>query len=378
MLKKFINTAAIIFAVIIALPEIPAKAADENTSAYILIEAGTKTVLEEYNSDEKLNAGYLTKLMALLLIAEDMETGRYSADTVLTASQSVYNTKGAVIWLEPDDKLTVDELLKGVVIGNANDAMTVLAENSEGTVENFTARMNSEAFDFGLRNTAFYSPYGYYDEREYTTAHDLAIICSRLAKYNFMTEYFSVWRDFIREGKTELVNENIFARTYDKHIGFKAAHSDESGYCIAEGGRSDDGTTYISVVLGAADEDTSFSTAKKLLKTGFSDYKVTAFGFPDELLRPVDVKNGVDSAVEICLKSQDTIVVPKGVTQLSDSVVIPEYLEAPLEKGQKIGTAAFYNGDTLVYETDIIVKNDVERLSYEYIFKKMLSDFIKN
>lgn len=353
-------------------------AVNESDLIYILIETETGTVLEENRSDEQVNAGYLTKLMSLLLIAEDIETGKYSLDTELTASQSVYGTKGSVVWLEPGDKMTVDELLKAVIIGNANDAMTVLAEKSEHSIENFVLRMNSTAFDYGLRDSAFYSPYGYYDEREYTTAHDVALICSELAEYSFLEPYFKTWRDFIKEGQTELVNENTLSRTYERHIGFKAAHSERSGYCIAEGGRSEEGASYIAVVLGAPDEETSLSTAKKLVKKGFSDYKVTVPGFLDEFMRPVQVRNGVDSAVETGLKSQRAIVVPKGVSELSNVIVIPEYVEAPLEKGQKIGTAAFYNGDTLVYETDIVTKENVEELTMWYVFKKMLLNLIEN
>lgn len=357
----------------------PTAAMAEETGdfAYILIEAETGTVLEEHNSDVQMNAGSMTKLMSLLLVAEDIETGKYSLDTELTASQSVQGTKGAVIWLEPGDKLTADELLKGAIIGNANDALTVLAERSERSLEDFTARMNSEAFDIGLRNTAFYTPHGYFDEREYTTAHDLAVICSKLVKFKQLEPYFKTWRDFIKEGQTELVNENTLARTYDRHIGFKAAHSEQSGYCIAEGGRDENGTTYIAVILGADSEETSLPAAKKLVKKGFSDYRVTVPGFLDELLRPVKVRNGVDSAVEVGLRSQNTIVIPKGVRELSNVVVIPEFVDAPLRKNQKIGTVAFYSGDSLVYETDIIVKNDVKKLSYGYVFKELLLNLIE-
>ena len=380
MLKEIIKrtSTALLAAAAAMMPmKAPTVYAEETQTAYILIEAGTGTVLEEHNSDVQLNVGYLTKLMSLLLIAEDIETGKFSLDTELTAPQSVYGTKGAVIWLEPGDKLTVDELLKGAVIGNANDAVTVLAERSEGSLESFIARMNSEAFDLGLRNTAFYSPQGYYDEREYTTAHDIAVICADLVKYDFMEPYFRTWRDFIKEGQTELVNENTLARTYEQHIGFKASHSEQSGFCIAEGGKSADGTVYIAVVLGAPDEDISFSMAKQLVKKGFSDYRVTVPGFLDELLRPVTVRDGVDSAVEVRLRSQSTIVIPKGVSELSNVIVMPAYICAPVKKGQKIGTAAFYNGDTLVYETDIVTQSAVEKLSYGYIFKEMLLKLIK-
>lgn len=349
----------------------------EKYSAHILIEARTGAVLDEYNSDLQLNVGWLGKLMSVLLIAEDIESGKYTPDTVMTASQAVTGTDGAVVWIEPNESITADELLKAVIIGNANDAMTVLAEYSEQSVENFVMRMNGRAFELGLRDTAFYSPYGYYDEREHTTAHDLAIICAKLSEYDALERYFCTWRDFVRGGKAELVNENTLSRTYERHIGFKASHSEKSGYCIAEGGRNSEGTVYISVVLGAENENISFNKAKDLINRGFSGFHVTATMFPDEMLMPIKVKSGVDSAVEIRLKNQSNLVVPKSVSELNTVVVLPDYLNAPLIKGQKIGTAGFYSGDTLMCETDIVVKNDVESLTFCYSFWQILLNLIK-
>lgn len=345
--------------------------------AYVLMEPTTQTVLDSENADLRLNVGYLSKLMTILLIAEDIETEKYTMSTELTASSTVTGTKGAVVWLEAGDKMTVEELLKSVIIGNANDAVTVLAEKSEQSVENFVMRMNTEAFDIGLRNTAFYSPYGYYDEREYTTAHDMAVICAELVKYEFLRPYFKTWRDFVKSGQTELVSENRLANSYERHIGFKAAHSDETGYNIAEGGMNESGDSYIAVVLGADNEDDMYKQAKSLLKSGFIDYKVTATMFPDEMLMPMKIRGGCDTAVEIALRQQSRLVVPKSVGELSTKVVLPEYLTAPVKKGQVIGTAAFYSDKNLVCEIDIIVKDDVKKLSMGYIFKEMLCNMIE-
>lgn len=375
-MKRLIFAAA---AVLVAAVLLSAKSPEtpQGSSPYVLMEASTGAVIDSRDPDKRVNAGSMTKLMALLMVAEDIETGRYSPGDVLTASQSVYGTKGAVVWLEPGDKMTVDELLKSAVIGNANDAMIVLAEKSEGSLEKFVMRMNAEAFDFGMRDTAFYSPCGYYDEREYTTAHDLALVCRELSRYEFMLPYFKTWRDFVKEGETELVNENTLARTYERHIGFKACHSEDSGYCIAEGGRDENGTVFIAVILGAADEDEMFTNARMLLKKGFMEYKVTATMFPDEMLMPVKVRDGTESAVEIRLRSQNNIVIPKGVGELRTVVVIPDFLNAPLRKGQPIGTAAFYNGSTLMYETDIIVNEGVDQLTLGFTMKKMLLKLLK-
>lgn len=378
-MKGIAVLAALILTAAILLP-IRADAGNEidtdKIGAYVLMEAGTGTVLEEYNGDAELFCGSLSKLMTLLLAAEDIETGKYTADRELTVSQTVEGIGGAIVWLRPGDKMTVDELLKSVVIGNANDAAAVLAEASERTVEQFVMRMNSEAFDIGLRNTAFLSPYGSYDEREHSTAHDIAVICSRLARYEFLRPYFCTWMDRVRGGLTEVVSENTLTRTYDSHIGFKACHSAESGYCIAEAGRNENGTTYIAVVLGAEDEDAALGTARKLLRRGFSGYKVTAADFPDEMLMPVKVSRGEETAVELMLGRRHEAVVDRGGAELSSISVIPAYLTAPVKRGQKVGTAAFYQGKTLVCETDIIVKNNVKKLTWKFVAKKMLFNML--
>lgn len=350
---------------------------DPVVSSYILIESNTKTVLEEYNSCKRLNAGYLNKLMALLIIAEDIAAGEYTLDAELTASQSVSGIKGSVVWLEPGDKMNVEELLKSVIIGNANDALIVLAECSAGSVDEFVMEMNSRAFELGLRDTAYFSPYGYFDEREYTTAYDIAIICSELLKYDFLQPYFKIWRDFVRNGTVELVNENTLSRTYQYHFGFKSAHSEESGYCIAECGKNEEGTAFISVVLNAESDDDSFKKAKQLLNNGFSNYKVTDSYFPDEMIKPIRVKNGEESAVELILAKQGSIVVPRGTNSLRIVCVFPEYLNAPVKNGQKVGTAVFYNGKKIVFETDVIIKNDVKKISLGFVLEKILLNMTK-
>ncbi|WP_024859397.1 D-alanyl-D-alanine carboxypeptidase family protein [Ruminococcus flavefaciens] len=378
MLRKLRTWAAFIAICVFSALFMGAVESEEpEPKAYVLMEAETHTVLNELNADKRLNGSYLTKLMSVLLIAEDIQNGEYSLADELTASESVTNTKGAVIWLESGDKITVEELLKSVIIGNANDAMTVLAEKSAGSIESFVMDMNAKAFDLGLRDTRFVSPYGYYSPDEYTTAHDMAVICCQLAEYDFLAPMFTTWRDFVKGGRTELVSENTLTRTYDRHIGFKACHSDEAGYCIAEGGRNEKGSTFVSVVLGSENEDISFGTAKRLLRSGFSGYKVTFTMFPDEMLAPVKVKNGTASAVEIYLKEQGKAAVPKGSGELRARVVIPEYLTAPVRIGQPIGTAAFYNDDMLVYETELLTKSAVPKLSYSYVLGKLLEKMME-
>lgn len=363
---------------IVLIPPFNSFAEDEkNLSSYVLMEAETHYVADEYNSDKRLNCGYLSKLMTLLLIAEDIDSGKYSLNDTITASASVNGTKGAVIWLQKGDCISVEELLKSIIIGNANDAVTVLAEHSETTVENFVMRMNAESFDLGLRNTAFCTPYGYYDEREYSSAYDMAVICCELSKYEFLRPYFKTRHDFVKSGLAELVSENPLITKYGRHIGFKVCHSENSGNCIAEGGRDENGTVYIAVVFGADDMDTATETAVGLLKDGFRNFRKISTMFPDEMLHPVKVIKGMSSASEIIIENQSELIVPYGSAEISTVVVIPEYITAPVKKGQRIGTAVFYNGDKAVYESPIITADSVRRISINQTVIKMMLNMLQ-
>lgn len=350
---------------------------NKEAAAYILMEPETKTVLDEKNSDMQLNAGFLSKLMSVLLVTERINSGELLMDEILTASESVKNTKGAVIWLEHGDKMSVGELLKSVIVGNANDAMTVLAERVSGDVQTFVMDMNARAFELGLKNTRFVSPYGYYSTEEHTSAYDIAVICSELSKYSILTDYFSIWRDFVKDGKVELVNENRLSAKYSMHIGFKASHSAESGYCIAEGGRNDSGKTFIAVSLGNDTDDAAYSNIKSLLKNGFNNYNVILTMFPDEMLVPLNVINGTETAVEIHIYEQGKAVVPRSNGDLKTKVVIPEYINAPVDIGQPIGCVAFYSGDTLVYEADIVTSKAVPALELQNVLNAMLTKLLE-
>lgn len=375
-MKKLLCIIMSVLIILIYLQEFKSYAEDDIKLSYVLMETETGSIIDSQNPDVQVNCGYMAKLMSILVIAQAIETGKFRLDDELTASAAVTGTKGSVIWLQQGDKLTADELLKGVIIGNANDALTVLAEKSHRTIEEFVSQMNSTAFDLGLRDSAFTNPYGYYSENDYTTAHDMAVISAELSRYDFLMPYFQTWRDFIKEGKTELVSENTLTRTFDGHAGFKASHSEQSGYCISERAVKDD-TSYIAVVLGAEDEYTSFSTAKNLINKGFREFKVTVPGFLDELLLPMKVKSGQENAVEIMLASQNSVVIPKASSELTNKIIIPDYITAPVKKGQKIGSMGFYNGDTLVFETDIITKNDVKKSDLLFIVKKGMSNLLK-
>ncbi len=359
--------------IVIRMPFFQVSAEDEipEPAAYVLMECSTGTVLDSMNADEKLPVGTMAKLMTALLAGEALESGKWNSDTLLTASDCVDNTKGAVIWLVSGETMTVEDILKGLIIGNANDAAAVIAESISGSTDDFVMDMNARAFELGMRDTRFTSPQGYDDENAYSTAHDIGLLCCALSECEVLLPYFTTWRDFLRDGATELVNENTFARTFDGMTGWKAGHSEAAGWCLAAGAERD-GMECAAVILGSPDEDSRFAFARQIFKKGFSGFTLTLPGFSSEFMKPVKVRGGVSGSVEVTAGDLSGLVVPVSDTALETVLVLPEYIHAPVEKGRRIGTIAFYNGDTLLLEASLRAKESVEAMTIATAAEKLL------
>lgn len=346
------------------------------TEAYLLMEAETGTVLSQENGYVKLPCGSMNKLMTMLLAAEAMEEGAFDKNTVLTASSNASTQRGAVIWLMPGEEISVDELLKGLIIGNANDAAMVLAEKISGSEEEFVGMMNARAFELGMKNTVYRDCCGYDSEEQYSCAYDIALVCRELIRYDAMKGYMTQWLTRIRNDATEVVNENHLVRTYEGMLGIKACHSEKSGFCAALAAERGD-SRYISICIGSSDKDSRFTKCKELLSSGFSLYKVTTPSFSTEFIKPISVHGGVDSAVEIQAEGLSSLVVPKSGEELATVVFLPEYLDAPVRKGQKIGIVGFYNGETLLYQTDLITSSSISDMTFKHAYKRILYTMFK-
>ena len=344
----------------------------------VLIEASSGTVIEGVNEDTPVPVGTMAKLMTVLLAAEKVESGELAIDDKLKTSSFANSMQGAQIWLMPGEEITVSELFKAVIIGNANDAAAVLAEEVSGSAEKFTELMNLRAAELGLKNTVFTNFNGYYDDPEQiSTAREIALLCAKLAEYDFLREYFTCWRDFVRNGETELVNANRLVNSYKGIVGFKAGRTDNAGYCVAAGAERD-GIMYISVVLGSDDEDLGFSEAKRLMNMGFSGYTVFVPELPEKLPAAIPVRGGMVREIPLEYGNVRSVVLPNGaVNSVSARVVITDYVYAPVEKGDKIGEVQFLRGDKMMFASDICAAESAEKITipkaFGIIIKKVLT-----
>lgn len=347
-----------------------------SSNAYVLMEAETGTVLLAQNGEKRISCGVMAKLMTAFLVGEQLVTNAWEPETVLTTPDAVNGLNGAMIWLMPGETMTVDDLLKGLIVGNAGDAAVTFAWHISGDVDTFVMEMNARAFDLGMRSTRFDSPQGSEENTQYTTAYDLALLCRALAEQEILTPYFTIWRDFLRGEDTELVNENTFARTDETSMGWKACHSEQSGWSVAAGAERNH-MQCIAVVMGCEIEEDRFALAKDLLRRGFLGWKVLLPGFSAEFLYPVQVRSGVERAVLVEPDALKGLVVPRNCNELETVLVLPQYVEAPVRRGQKLGTVAFYEGDTLLYETNVVASDNVEKRQFQHTLLKIVVKMMK-
>ena len=253
------------------LPAVAEPQFESDAKSLILIEASTGKVLYENNADEALPPASVTKIMTLLLVMEAIEQGKLKLTDMVTVSEAAANMGGSQVYLEVGEQLSVEEMIKCVVIASANDAAYALAEAIAGTEESFVSRMNERARELQMRNANFENTNGLDDttENHVMSARDIAIMSAELMKYPVILKYTTIWQDSIRNGAFVLTNTNRLIRFYPGANGLKTGSTSKAGFCISAAAKRE-GMQLIAVVMGVSTRDSRNETAKQLLSWGFA------------------------------------------------------------------------------------------------------------
>ncbi len=338
--------------------------AEENDKpkAQILLEMNTGTVLFEENADEPLPMASITKLMGLILVGEAIENGELSRDDMLTCSDYAKTMGGSEIWLKAGEQMSVDDLLKAILIGSANDAMVVVAEKLGGTEDGFVKLMNQKAAELGLKNTNFINCTGFDEDGHYTSARDVATLALELQAYPELLEYAMVWMDSLRNGETMLVNTNRLVRFYEGCTGLKTGTTDAAGHCLCATAKREE-LELCAVVLGCKSSDERFEATKELLNYGFGNYCV--YKAEEPVLEPLPVVHGTAEQVKLKATPPESIVLTK--EDAADiTVEIPQLKEitAPVSEGQLLGEVHLLSGGKEIASWPITADETVEELSF--------------
>ena len=346
--------------------------------AAILVDRKSGSVLFESNADEQLSPASITKVMSLLLITEAIADGRLTLETKVTCSEHASSMGGSQIWFEVGETMTVDELLKAVAVGSANDATVALAEAVAGSEEAFVDMMNARAKELGMTNTCFKNCSGLDADGHLTTARDIAIMSCELMKHSLIKKYTTIWIDSLRSGATQLVNTNKLIRFYPGATGLKTGTTDKAGCCLSASAERD-GLSLVAVVLGSPTSNDRFASAKALLNYGFSNYCEASVPISLGKQSIVTVNHGTQMSVKLKVKDKLALLTEKvNKDGFSVQLELPDEVDAPVKKGEVIGRAVVYLNAARVGEAEITAAEKVDKMDMPHALQRMLSGLLTN
>lgn len=352
-----------------------AKDKEIKVKSSILMCSNTRDILLEDNAYEHLSPASVTKIMSILLILEAIDCGKISLDDMVPASENAVSKGGSQIWLEVGEQMSVNDLLKAVIISSANDACTLLGEYVAGSDSGFVDMMNSKVKELGLTNSHFENCTGLDDDTtdHYSCAYDLAIIACEVMKYDLVKEYSTVWLDSLRGGKTELNNTNKLVNKYSGITGLKTGTTSNAGFCLCATA-SRDGLNLVSVVLGADTSDDRFDKSCELLDYGFANYKIEKFSFDENKINNVKVKNGVIKEIKPIIDNTNEIIVPKSSSDFEYTYKISKEVKAPVKSGDKLGEIIVKCDNKAISTVNLVAKDNISKIDFKYIFVYLLKN----
>lgn len=377
MRKSKVRLLSLILSFCLALSFLPITVSAEleiEAPSVILIEAMTKTVLYEKDSEIRRHPASVTKVMTLLLVYEALSSGKIKLDEKVSISDDAAGMGGSQIYLEVGELMTVEDLIKSVVICSANDAAVALAEHVAGSESAFVDMMNAKAQALGMKNTHFDNTNGLDDttDTHLTTAKDIAIMSRELiVNHPEVLEYTTIWQDTVRDGEFTLTNTNKLIRFYSGANGLKTGFTSKSGYCISACAKRD-GMQLIAVIMGAETSDKRNVTAKRLFDYGFANYEFVEFEAEENI--PITISSGIKGSSSaqsepfFCVTKKGTAADIEQIREISQSV------PAPVKKGDVVGRVVYKSNGEEIGSTDITASENVDKISYfallKMIFKK--------
>lgn len=346
-----------------------------NATNGILIEPSTKTIIYEKGIDEEVSIASLTKMMGLILIFEKLQSGDIKYTDKVTASKNASDMGGSQIWLSPGEVMTVEELLKGIIMASANDGIVAMAEYIGGTESNFVKMMNDKAKELGLKHTNFVNPTGLDEDGHYSSAYDVAMIAIELMKYPDVFKFTTVYEGYLRENtenKFWLVNTNKLIATYNGADGLKTGMTDDAGYCMAVTAKRN-GMRLLAVVLGEKQGKVRNSETASLLDYGFNTYEVDSIKVKGDKVGEISLDKANPDKIDVIVNEDVNVLKRKGEEAKEyKSEVKLNNISLPLKKGEIIGRLLVKDNDEIIKEVDLVSNQDMFRKSFLNIFLNIL------
>ena len=332
-----------------------------NLKSYMLIEPNTNTVIAESNSDGLVEPASMTKVMTAYVVADQIKNDLISIDDKVLISEKAWKMGGSKMFIEVGKRVSILDLLKGIIIQSGNDAAVAIAEYVGGTEDGFVDLMNSYAGSLGMSNTNFTNSTGLPSDQHLTSAKDLAILTS-----NFITKFPDIYalfkeKEFEYGGITgNKYNRNKLLWRDETADGVKTGHTSSAGYCLI-GSAKRSNMRLITVVAGSDSANNSFSDTQRLLEYGFRFYATQKYFDANKEYTTVKVWGGKIDNLSLGVEEDISITLPRtNFKGIKVNYNAKNNIQAPITRGQKLGTLELISNEEIILTADLVALNDVD------------------
>lgn len=342
-------------------------------SSWILMDADSGRVLASHDADERLPPASLTKLMTAYLVERELDRGNLSPDDMVPVSEKAWRTGGSKMFIEVDTRVSVDDLLKGIIIVSGNDASVAMAEHLAGGEGPFADLMNQHATRLGMHNTNFVNSTGLPDENHYSTARDLALLSQHII--NDYPEHYATYAEKeFSYGGIDQPNRNRLLWRDDSVDGLKTGWTEAAGYCLVASAKREE-MRLISVVMGTSSEEARAQETQKLLSYGFRYYETLKLYDRGAVLNTPRVWGGEKNELRVGVDRNVHMTVPRARNEeLMARLDIRADLVAPIQAGEAVGSLEVRMGEEVVGEQPLVA---LETLEEGGLFKRLLDQVLR-
>ncbi len=348
---------------------------DISAKSAVLIEQSTGKVLFSKNQFDKMKPASTTKILTALVAIENC-----TEDEIVKVSQNAADTEGSSMYIEAGEKIKMENLLYGLMMNSGNDAAVAIAEHISGNTESFAKLMNSTAKKLGAEHSNFVTPNGLDDDNHYTTAHDLAIITAKAMEsedFRNLVKSKTKIVETVDGVKKYLTNHNKLLTMYEDCEGVKTGFTKASGRTLVSAAKRDD-MRLIAVTLNAPDD---WNDHIRMLNYGFENYELMTFFKKDLVCCKCFVNQGVKSYVSVIPEKTVTEIVRKNEADLYRVEYNLYDVNAPLKKGDIVGTASIIKEDKEICEINLVSAENTQKIlihkTYSEIIKMFFENFLK-
>ena len=340
-----------------APPELAAK-------AWILVDANTGHILVESNADMQLPPASLAKMMTTYIVSNEIAAGRMSKDEMVLISDNAWEkggakTDGSTMFLNPRTRVSVSDLMRGVIIQSGNDASIALAEHISGDEIAFADVMNHQASLLGMNGTEYYNATGLPYEGMVSTARDLSLLAQAIIQDH--PEHYSIYSEkYFKYNNINQPNRNRLLWRDSSVDGLKTGHTNAAGYCLVASAKRRD-MRLISVVMGTDSDKARARETQKLLSYGFRHYDTkTIYSAGDIIKENAKVWYGEQEFLNLTIADNVTLTLPRGAQKnLSANILVDEQIKAPISAGQELGRLQVSLNDELLIDTALVAETAV-------------------